>query len=138
MELLQTVTRIKQRKARRYPRVHIEFPVTLVRADDGAILRAVATDISPGGFRMRCDRVTAHTLNPSGRRIVPEDSSRLYATFTLPMSVGGLHVTVACQTIYFRILPDSFEIIFGMRFVEPEAESFTRLHRFLEEAMIPA
>ncbi len=118
--------------------MHIELPVTLVRADDGMVLRATATDVSPGGFRMRCDRGTAQTLNPTARRRVPEDLSRLYATFTLPTAHGGQHVTVTCQLIHFRILPDTGEGVFGIRFLEPEADTYSRLYRFLEEAMLPA
>lgn len=138
IEQLQPVSDIRQRKQRRYPRVHIELPVTLVRADDGVVLHATATDVSPGGFRIRCDRGAAYALNPSGRQRVPDDVSRLYATFTLPLTHGGEHVTVTCQLVYFRILPDTSEIVFGTRFLEPEAESYARLYRFLEEAMLPA
>ncbi len=138
IENVQPMGNKRRRRHRRYPRVHIELPVALVRADDGMVLHVTATDISPGGFRIRCEGATAQTLNPSGRTRIPRDTSRIYATFTLPTTCGGQHVTVTCQLIYFRILPETGDSVFGMRFLEPEADTYSRLYRFLEEAMIPA
>lgn len=77
IERLQCKEIRRRCKPRRYPRVHMEIPVTLVKADDGEVLRVTALDVSPGGLRVRCDWATGHRLNPGGHRAVPQDASRL-------------------------------------------------------------
>ena len=121
---------------RQYPRVVVETPVQ-VSSDEVRSILVTAHDISPDGLQIRCDRITASALHPSGRPVKEEDPPRIDIVLHLPFPDGPRQLRAVCELSYIAVCPNR-EIAFGVTFRELKPSAAATLTSFLEESLIPA
>ena len=125
-------------ETRKYPRVHINLPITIY-LDNKRFITASIYDISPDGLQIRCTRAVAEALNPRGKRIKYEDNIIVNTKFTVPIDDEQHVVAVSCQIYYFVILPDveGEDVAFGLKFKKFEGESIRHIGDLIENELEP-
>jgi len=125
-------------ETRKYPRVHINLPITIY-LDNKRYITASIYDISPDGLQVRCTRATAEALNPRGQRIKYEDNIVVNTKFTVPIDDEQHVVAVSCQIYYFVILPnvEGEDIAFGLKFKKFEGQSIRYIGDLIENELEP-
>ena len=121
---------------RKLPRLLLRTPARLA-APSGERLTCVVRDVSPDGLQLRCNRVTAAKINPSGRAI-RDDDARIHVevTFGVPTDDGKVVVTLLGRLSYFSIIaPDVVAI--GLALVGASKPDRDRLQRFFMHALRP-
>lgn len=125
-------------ETRKYPRVHINLPITIY-LDNKRFITASIYDISPDGLQVRCTRAVAEALNPRGKRIKYEDNIIVNTKFTVPIDDEQHVVAVSCQIYYFVMLPDvsGEDIAFGLKFKKFEGQSIRYIGDLIENELEP-
>ncbi len=120
---------------RQYPRVVVDVPVAILTQNKTAI-RTVAHDISPDAMQIRCDRVTAYSLHPSGKSLSHDNGPEVDVRLHLPLQNGPSILSARCQLFYIAVRPDG-DIAFGLNFVKFEGNGSQILSQFVEESIVP-
>jgi PilZ domain len=123
---------------RKYPRIHVNLPITLY-LDNKQSITASIYDISPDGLQIRCSRSIAAELNPSGKKMSPDNNLIVNTKFTVPIEDKQHVVTVSCQIYYFVMLPDVVgeDIAFGLKFRKFEGQSIRYIGSLIENELEP-
>ena len=121
---------------RQYPRIVIDVPVQIQTQNEKSIL-ADAYDISPDGLQIRCERLTARALHPSGRSLSDGNGPQVDVTLYLPFPSGQLPLSARCKLFYVAVCPRG-DIAFGLQFVKFEGSGSRTLSQFIEKSIEPA
>ena len=120
---------------RKYPRIVIDCPVTLVLPGAGPVV-ALAYDISPGGIQVRGDRNTARLVISGAGKLKNETGRDFDVNFVLPLEGKQARILLRCKLVYVINL-DPDVCVIGMQFTKIDGDSKKALKRFIEVSMEP-
>ncbi len=120
---------------RRYPRVHLFRPMTLVDCM-GNCINTNLRNITPDGVLAMCDHASATQLIPSCKLGINDPPVYVDASFNLPLDHEFLEMDLRCRVKWMLVVPDE-GVALGMLFVEFRGESRGHLERFIVESMRP-
>lgn len=124
------------RESRAYPRISIDWPVTLM-GGSGETVRGRASDITLSGLQVRCERSAVNSLHPGGAPITRENAPRVHVRLTLPLRELPVQVTARCRLVHLTVLPGG-DIALGLAFRSMKDEDFDHLMRYVQEVLEPA
>ena len=121
---------------RKLPRLLLRTPARLV-TPSGERLSCTVRDVSPDGLQLRCNRVTAAKIHPSGRAIREDDAKvHVEVTFGAPTDDGRVVITLLGRISYFAIIAPQVVAI-GVALVGASNPDRDRLHRFFAYSLRP-
>ena len=119
-----------QRRA--YPRVPVCQPVALVH-ENATVVTGMATNISPGGIQIVCDRRAADALCGERRRFALTKGPRIDLHFKLPLASGLAKLDVETRLVYVNDIARA-QVLLGLEFIVCHNDSRASLDAFLREA----
>lgn len=114
---------------------NIDNPL-MVTLDDGTVVSTRTGDISCDGLKLRTNRITAHSLHPSGHCINIDNPPKLEVAIDLPLPSADLRLIARCSIARFeRISPD--EVTFTLHFLNFAGSGRSILQHYLRLSTIP-
>ena len=133
----QTIFREVVKDRRRFPRIKLKQPGTVL-AGDGELVAVEVYDFSPDGVQIRCDRPTAQKILPSGQLKGPTAKGpEVLLAFDAKVKAGAKQIKLSGKIAYFALINQT-TAAFGLQFRKMSPENALTLKALLEESMEPA
>jgi hypothetical protein len=132
----QTVFRPIHQDRRSMPRVEIECS-GMALLPDGKVIDVIIHDVSRDGLQIRCSKVEAQSINPSGEAIQDnENAPEIQVQFDVPLESGPGRVMAQGKLMYFCLIAPDIAA-FGMRFKSISSEGVSNLRTVVRAALEP-
>ena len=119
-------------KQREWQRIEVEsFRISLCLSGNDAV-NAVIDDLSAGGIRISCDRITAHKIQHEYDSTREKKSTRFPVNFILPMDNGQDNIEAVCRMIYIiKQAHDNYAV--GLEFADIDDKTRKTLMAYVED-----
>ena len=129
---------LKQYEERRaYPRVELGKNA-IINLDSGEKVSVLVHDISTDGMQLRCDRLTAAKLHPSGKLLSEDNAPELNIMLALPCDEENhQHVFNAMGKLKYLVRLESDIFAIGIYFSDLNTTSKNAMEEFIAYSMCP-